>query len=308
MPQRVVSLIASSTEIVCALGLGDRLVARSHECDHPGWVRTLPAVTSTKFPTHVPSPEIDRHVRSIVERGLSVYHVDGEALRALAPDVILTQTQCEVCAVSERDVLEATCGWLGSRPSIVSLRPNALADIWVDIRSVAAALEATERGKALVDALERRITAIADRSARLSSRPTVACVEWIEPLMAAGNWVPELVERAGGANLFGEAGKHSPWMTWESLVARDPDVIIVLPCGFDIARSRSEMHFLRDRAGWSELRAVRSGRVVLADGNAYMNRPGPRVVESLEIIAEILHPGVFQFGHERIGWTRFAGD
>ena len=146
--------------------------------------------------------------------------------------------------------------------------------------------------------------AISARARSLAVRPTVACVEWIDPLMAAGNWMPELVEMAGGLNLFGEAGKHSPWMTWEQLVERDPDVIVVLPCGFDMPRSRQEMPALTDRSEWPRLRAVREGRVFLADGNQYFNRPGPRLVESLEILAELLHPEAFRFGHERTGWQK----
>ncbi|MBI4575600.1 MAG: cobalamin-binding protein [Planctomycetes bacterium] len=304
---RIVSLIASSTEIVCALGLGDQLVARSHECDYPEWVRHLPAVTEPKFPTEGTSLEIDGRVKAIVEDGLSVYRVHADRLRALAPDVIVTQSQCEVCAVSEKDVQEATGDWLGCRPRIISLAPDALAHVWRDICRVASTLGVPERGEALVRRLEDRIGAIAARAHTLTARPTVACIEWIEPLMAAGNWVPELVERAGGVNLFGEVGRHSPWVTWEALVERDPDVVVVLPCGFDIARSRSEMPALGRRPEWPRLQAVRNGRVVLADGNAFFNRPGPRLVESLEILAEVLHPAEFDFGHEGKGWERFEG-
>ncbi len=148
------------------------------------------------------------------------------------------------------------------------------------------------------------MTAIAAKARALSQRPTVACIEWIDPLMAAGNWMPELVDMAGGINLFGEAGKHSPWMTWQQLCERDPDVILILPCGFDIARSRREMHLLAERPEWPRLGAVRQGRVFLCDGNQYFNRPGPRLVESLEILAELLHPEAFAFGHEGIGWQR----
>jgi iron complex transport system substrate-binding protein len=148
------------------------------------------------------------------------------------------------------------------------------------------------------------MTAIADRARRLPDSPSVACIEWIDPLMAAGNWMPELVEMAGGTNLFGEAGKHAPWMTWEQLRQRDPDVIVVLPCGHDIERSRQDMPALTARPGWAELKAVRDRRVVVADGNQYFNRPGPRLVESLEILAEVLHPDVIRFGHEGSAWER----
>lgn len=304
---RIVSLIASATEIVCALGFEEQLVGRSHECDYPPSVTRLPVCTTPKFDVEGTSYEIDQRVKAILQEGLSVYRVYADVLERLAPDVIVTQSQCEVCAVSLKDVEEAVCQLVGSRPRIVSLEPNTLADVWTDVRRVADALGAPERGAALVAALEARMSAITTRAREQvaqTARPTVACIEWIEPLMAAGNWVPELVERAGGVNLFGEHGKHSPWMTFDELVARDPDVIVVLPCGWDIARSRKELPLLTARPGWSSLRAVRTGRVFLADGNQYFNRPGPRLVESLEIFAELFHPQVFQFGHEGRGWQR----
>jgi iron complex transport system substrate-binding protein len=299
---RIVSLIASSTEIVCALGFGDQLVGRSHECDFPPWVQRLPVCTGPKFATDGTSYEIDQRVKAILAEGLSVYRVDAERLRALAPDVIVTQSQCDVCAVSLRDVEQAVCEWIESRPKIVSLEPYALADVWRDITTVATALGAAERGDELITRLRRRIEKIVERARGLPERPSVAVVEWIDPLMAAGNWMPELVEMAGGVNLFGEAGKHSPWMTIEQLADRDPDWILVIPCGFDLERTRADMPVLAARPEWMRLRAVRERRVVLGDGNQYFNRPGPRLVESLEILAEILHPEAFPFGHRGSGW------
>jgi iron complex transport system substrate-binding protein len=301
---RVVSLIASSTEIVCALGLEDQLVGRSHECDFPVSVQRLPVCTEPKFNVHGTSGEIDRRVKAVLENALSVYRVHADVLKQLRPDVILTQSQCEVCAVSLRDVEQAVADWLDARPRVVSLAPNALADVWADIQLVADALDVPERGEQLVRRLQRRMNDITQQAQVLHSRPTVACIEWIEPLMAAGNWMPELVEMAGGVNLFGEAGKHSPWMTWDELCAKDPDGIVVLPCGFDIARARQDMPFLTQRPEWPRLRAVQAECVSLADGNQFFNRPGPRLVESLEILAEILHPETFQFGHEGTGWQR----
>ena len=299
---RIVSLIASSTEIVCALGCGEQLVGRSHECDFPPWVQRLPVCTGPKFATDGTSYEIDQRVKAILAEGLSVYRVDAERLRALAPDVIVTQSQCEVCAVSLRDVEQAVCEWIESRPRIVSLEPYALADVWRDIATVATALGAAQRGVELVTRLRRRIEKIVEPARGLRERPSVAVVEWIDPLMAAGNWMPELVEMAGGVNLFGEAGKHSPWMTIEELADRDPDWILVIPCGFDLERTRADMPALAARPEWMRLRAVRERRGVLGDGNQYFNRPGPRLVESLEILAEILHPEAFQFGHRGSGW------
>jgi iron complex transport system substrate-binding protein len=301
---RVVSLIASATEIVCALGFERHLVGRSHECDHPESVRELPACTEPKFPVDGTSSEIDQRVKAVLQEALAVYRVDAERLRRLRPEVIVTQSQCEVCAVSLRDVERLACEWLDSRPRIVSLQPNSLADVWSDIGRVAEALGAAERGRELCAALQARMRAIAELSSSAGHRPTVACIEWIEPLMAAGNWMPELVEMAGGVSLFGKAGKHSPWMSWEELRRRDPDVIVAQPCGFDLERTRSEAAALAGLEGWAELSAVRSGRVYVTDGNQYFNRPGPRLAETLEILAELCHPELFDFGHEGEGWQK----
>jgi iron complex transport system substrate-binding protein len=298
---RIVSLIASATEIVCALGFEDALVGRSHECDFPPSVKRLPICTEPKFPVEGSSYQIDQRVKAILQEGLSVYRVHADVLRQLRPDVIVTQSQCEVCAVSQRDVEQAVCDWLDGRPLVVSLAPNNLADVWDSFRPVADALGVEPRGEAVVAHLKGRMNAIEERARGLSP-VTVAYIEWIDPLMAGGNWMPELIEMAGGHNLFGEAGKHSPWMTWEELYRRDPEVIFVAPCGFDIERTRQEMPSLTGRGEWSRLKAVREKRVYLADGNQYFNRPGPRLVESLEILAEVLHPEAFHFGHERAGW------
>lgn len=302
---RIISLIASATEIVCALGFEDQLVGRSHECDYPPSVKLLPQCTSPKFNVEGTSYEIDQRVKAIVQDALSVYRVDSNILEELQPTHIITQSQCEVCAVSLKDVEQAVCELTGSHPVIVSLEPNSLADIWADIRRVADALDASARGLELVDGLRSRMDEIAQTALRVQARPTVAYVEWIDPLMAGGNWMPELVEMAGGINLFGEAGKHSPWMTWNDLVAKEPDIIFVSPCGFDIERTLQEMDLLGGRPGWETLKAVRSNRVFVADGNQYFNRPGPRVAESLEILAETLHPDLFHFGHEGAGWVRY---
>jgi iron complex transport system substrate-binding protein len=301
---RIVSLIASATEIVAALGFADQIVGRSHECDYPLSVRRLPVCTEPKFNTEGSSYQIDQRVKAILQEGLSVYRVDAEKLRQLQPDVIVTQAHCEVCAVSLRDVEQAVCDWTGTAPRVVSLHPDALADVWSDIQCVADALGAPERGHDLVARLRERIQAIAERASALPERPKVACIEWIEPLMAAGNWMPELVDLANGVNLFGQAGKHSPWLTWADLCSRDPDVVLLLPCGFDIARCRQELSLLTQRPEWPGLRAVRGERAFLLDGNQFFNRPGPRLVESLEILAELLHPEAFAFGHQGTGWQR----
>ena len=297
---RIVSLIPSATEIICTLGFESQLVGRSHECDFPLSVRSLPVVTAPSFSPEGTSLEIDKQVKSLLERALSIYRVDTALLESLSPDVIVTQAQCDVCAVSLKDVEQAVCGFMGKRPHLVSLVPNSLADVWGDIDRVASALEAVEKGRHLVDKLNLRLKEISLLTGNLP-HPTVACIEWIEPLMAAGNWMPELVTIAGGQNLFGEAGKHSPWMKPEELWRADPDVIVILPCGFAIRRSREELPSLTNLPQWKHLRAVQNGRVFVTDGNQYFNRPGPRLVDSAEILAEIFHG--LGHRHEGTGWV-----
>jgi iron complex transport system substrate-binding protein len=300
---RIISLIASSTEIVHALGLGQQMVGRSHECDFPETVKDLPVCTEPKFQLDGSSYQIDQRVKAILQDTLGVYRVFADRLEALQPDVIITQTQCDVCAVSLRDVEEAVCQLVSSRPTIIALEPNSLADVWRDIHKVAAGLNVPQKGAMLVEALQNRMQAITDQTRMLANRPTVACIEWIEPLMSAGNWLPSLVDMAGGINLFGEADKHSPWMDWDELVTADPDILFISPCGWGIERGRQEMPVLTDQPEWSQLNAVKEKRVYMADGNQYFNRPGPRVVESLEILAEIFHPNLFNYGHEGVGWA-----
>lgn len=281
---RIVSLLPSATEIAVALGLGEHLVGRSHECDWPPEVAALPALSSSKIKPGMRSAEIDRTCAQIVRDGLSVYSVDADKLRALKPDVILTQTQCAVCAVTPRDLEQALADWTGEAPTLVSLAPDTLSDVWDDHRRVGAA---TGRdAEAVVRGLQEQLAAL---SASLTGeRPTVAAIEWIDPLMAAGNWIPELIEIAGGQPLLAAAGQHSPFIGFDDLAAADPDVIVLMPCGFRIGQSLSEIDALTGQPGWAELSAVRSGRVFVADGHHYFNRPGPRLVESAEILAECL--------------------
>ena len=300
---RIVSLLPSATEIVCALGCSRQLVGRSHECDFPPEVRSLPACTESKLDPARSSAEIDREVKSLLRNALSIYHVDADRLRALRPDVILTQSQCEVCAVSLPDVEQAVAELAGVQPQVVSLSPNRLVDIWEDILTVARALGVEEQGKALVKGLKNRVVDVIAKVSLVKRPPSVACIEWFEPLMAAGNWVPELVELAGGLNLFGEAGKHSPWLNWEAVLEHDPEIIVAMPCGFDLSRTRQEMTALAGRPGWRKLRAARTGRVYVADGSQFFNRPGPRLVESLEMFGEMFHPQWFDFGHKARSWT-----
>ena len=301
--ERIVSLLPSTTEIACALGFGPQLVGRSHECDFPPEIRDLPVLTRPKLDARAGSREIDDRVKSLVRDGLSVYEVDADGLRELAPTHILTQDQCEVCAASLGDLESALAIWTGERPKVVSLSPQTLGDVWRSIIEVAVALSAGERGSELTNSLADRLTEIAERTPSQSRRPRVACIEWLDPLMAAGNWIPELVTLAGGENLLGRAGSHSPWLTVEELTEADPDVIVVLPCGFDLGRTREELMTVIGRPPWPQLRALQQGRVFLADGNQFFNRPGPRLVESLAIFAEIFHPNIIEPVHCGTGWA-----
>ncbi|MBD3881248.1 cobalamin-binding protein [Phormidium tenue FACHB-886] len=301
---KIVSLIPSATEIVAFLGLADCLVGRSHECDYPETVRSLPICTEPKFNPQGTSREIHDRVTDLLQSALSVYRVKTEVLEQLQPTHILTQAQCEVCAVSLAEVEQAVDQLTHSQPHILSLQPNVLADLWSDLERVAAALEVDAADA--IAMLQQRVEVCAQATQPLATRPTVACIEWVEPLMAAGNWIPELVAIAGGTSLFGTVGQHSPWLDWEALVAADPDVIIFMPCGFDLQRTRQEADLLKQRPEWARLAVVQTGRVYITDGNQYFNRPGHRLVDSLEILAEILHPDLFQFGYEGTGWQRKA--
>jgi iron complex transport system substrate-binding protein len=302
---RIISLLPSATEIAAALGFADHLVGRSHECDFPPGVEKLPACSSTKVPVAGTSYEIDERVKEIVAEGLSVYRVDADRLRELQPTLILTQTQCAVCAVTPRDLEQALCSWTGAQPAMVSLEPNNLDDVWNDIRRVADALGVPDRARELIDSLLKRLGAIREQ-ARDVARPTVAAIEWLAPLMSGGNWMPELIEIAGGKSLFGQAGEHSNWLDWADLIAADPDVILLLPCGFKIAQTVRDLNLLTENSAWANLRAVKDGRVYAIDGHYFFNRPGPRVVESAEIVAEILHPELFDFRHRGTGWISLS--
>lgn len=290
---------------MAALGLQDHLVGRSHECDWPESITGLPVCTKPRFDVSGTSRQIDERVQGLWQKALSVYDVDAGLLKQLRPDVVLTQTQCEICAVSLNDVQRALAEWTGTRPVLLSLKAEDLGGVWKDIQAVAGALGAPERGVVVVSRIKAKAAAIAEKAQGAAPKPTVACIEWIDPLMVSGNWMPELVEMAGGMNLFGRKGEHSPRLDFEELAAADPDLILVLPCGFGIPRSKAEMPALTSRPGWPGLRAVREGRVYILDGNQYFNRPGPRLLESLEILAEIFHPRAFGFGHKGSGWERY---
>jgi iron complex transport system substrate-binding protein len=305
---RIVSLLPSATEIVAALGLTDAIVGRSHECDYPSEIKDRPVCTEAQLNSEKPSAQIDADVLDLVQKALSIYKIKTDVLEQLQPTHIVTQDQCDVCAVNFADVEKAVAELTQSQPKVISLQPNVLNDVWADIERVAATLGV--ESQSVLTQLQSRVEVCRQKTQGLaeSDRPTVAAIEWTEPLMATGNWIPELVELAGGQSLFGVVGKHSPYLEWDALVKADPEVIIIMPCGFDLERTRQETMPLTHRPEWSSLHAVRSGKVFITDGNAYFNRPGPRLVDSLEILAEILHPDIFDFGYRGTGWEQFGID
>jgi len=290
---RIVSLLPSATEIVCALGLAEQLVGVSHECDFPAAIVGRPVLTEPKINPLGDSLGIDAAVRALVRDGLSVYRIKSDILAQLQPDLIVTQEQCDVCAVSYDEVVAATRQLLHQPAVIVSLKPQRLDDIFVDVGHVAAAAGCAPVGAELVAGLRARLEAIRSRAPRAHSRPRVACLEWLAPLMAAGNWVPELVQLAGGTYDMVAAGRHSPTLSWDDLIAYAPDVIILMPCGFDRERTLREVPQLQTHPAWATLPAVRNRRVYAVDGNAYLNRPGPRIVDSAELLAGLIQPGLF---------------
>ena len=304
--KRIISLLPSATEIVCALGLEHNLIGRSHECDFPESVRSLPVCSEANFADNLSSMEIDIKVKEILSEALSVYTVKREVIKELMPDVVITQAQCEVCAVSLKDVEEALDNYLDKESHIISLQPNKFDDISEDIKTVAQALDVSEIGDILIEDLQERVDIIRHKLKYVDSRPTVACIEWLEPLMVSGNWIPEVVSIAGGTSILAEAGIHSPFVKWDDIRLANPDVIVVMPCGFPIERTMKEMNILLELPGFAALSAVKSNRIYITDGNQYFNRPGPRIVDSLEIISEIIHPKLFTFGYEGSGWIKFS--
>ncbi|MDB5117058.1 MAG: corrinoid transporter substrate-binding protein [Mucilaginibacter sp.] len=302
---KIVSLLPSATEIICALGLEQNLVGRSHECDYPESVKHLPICSEANFPDGLSSNEIDVKVKEILADALSVYTVNREQIKQLAPDMVITQAQCEVCAVSLEDVEQALENYLDKEARIISLQPNRLADIFTDIQTTANALNVPERGELLIEELQERVDLIRHKLKFIDQKPTVACIEWLEPMMLSGNWIPGLVSIAGGTSILAEAGKHSPYVQWEDIRQLDPDIIVMMPCGFAIERTMKEVDLLLQLPGFSEMKAVKNNRLYIADGNQYFNRPGPRIVDSVEILAEIINPKQFIFGYEGSGWIKF---
>jgi iron complex transport system substrate-binding protein len=282
---RVVSLLAGATEIVCALGAGEMLVGRSHECDNPSWVRRLPACSEPAFDVSVSSGEIDAEVRRRLHAGEPLYHIDLEMIRDLQPDLVITQSHCDVCAVTPADLERGGCA-IAARQ--LSLSAATIEEIFGSILQVADALGLPERGQAVVERERQRLETVTQRTADYR-RPTVVLLEWTDPFFAMGNWGPELAEIANGEPLLGHAGQFSTAIPAEQLRDADPEYLIVAPCGFDLERAEGELLVLERYPWWGDLRAVRDGKVAFADGNLFFNRSGMTIAESAEILAEILH-------------------
>jgi iron complex transport system substrate-binding protein len=268
MPDRkIVSLLPAATEIICALGLEHQLVGRSHECDYPASISNLPVCSSAKFLPGSDSAEIDRQVKEILSESLSIYTIDRDLIKSLAPDVIITQAQCEVCAVSLKDVELALSDLLDKECQIISLQPNGLDDVYRDIKMIADQLGVEKAGEELLELSEERINIIRHKLKFISEKPQVACIEWLSPLMIAGNWTPEIIEIGGGLPILTEAGKHSSYIDFQDIITADPDIILIMPCGFSIQRTLQEIGLLLDTPGWADLKAIRTQRVYIADGN-----------------------------------------
>lgn len=302
---RIISLIPSATEIVSCLGGMDYLVGRSHECDFPAQVSRVPICTAPNLDPTKPSAVIHEQVEDLLQKSLSVYSLDLEQIVRLQPTHIITQAQCEVCAVSFEQVALAVRELDNCSPTLISLQPNTIEAVWADIQHVGDILGLPSQMP--LEVLFRRVSKIQKQA--IAPKKTVVCIEWTDPLMAAGNWVPQLVDLAGGEELLGHAGQHSGWLTWEQLQLADPDVLIVMPCGFDLAATGRAVAMLDRDVRWQTLKAVREHQVFLTDGNQYFNRPGPRLVESLEILVEILNDGLDDRPiHQGDGWLRWDGD
>jgi iron complex transport system substrate-binding protein len=284
---RIVSLVPSATEIVCALGLTHALVGISHDCDFPPDVLGKPVLSEAAITVTQSSGAIEARIRGLVHTGRSVYHLDEEVLTRLAPDLILTQELCTVCAPSYSLVKQAA-KLLDADAKIVSLEPRGLSDVLDNILLVGELTGTAHRALALVEQFEARIETV--RARTILHRPRVVCLEWMDPVYVGGHWVPEMVEVAGGIDVLGRRGEPSRAVGWDEVVAAGPDILVLMPCGFDIVRSRAEMGALTARPGWAGIPAVRRRRVFLTDASSYFNRPGPRLIEGLETLASVIHP------------------
>jgi iron complex transport system substrate-binding protein len=300
---RICSLLPGATEIAYALGLGDKIVGVTHECDYPADAKNKPVMVRSAIDSkRMSSVDINRKVSEILQAGKGLYSIDEQAFREAAPDLILTQGLCDVCALDYNDVLQAA-ELLAQPPRILSFNPHSLSDILDDIRRTG---QATERG-AEADALISELTGRIDRAGygTTAYRPRVVCLEWFEPLYTAGHWVPEMVALAGGQDVLGSPGEPSAKVEWNSVIDARPEILLLMPCGFDTRRAVKESAPLRALPGWSDLPAVKNGNVYAFNGNAYFSRPGPRLIKGLEILARVIHPEAVEESLPPADGTRF---
>ncbi len=290
---RIVSLLPSATEIVCALGLEKSLVGVTHECDYPPAVRSLPKVTRTLIPHDASSREIDALVREQLRSQQALYSLDMATLERLEPDLLVTQALCDVCAVAEAEVSAAACA-LPGQPRVINLEPMSLEDVFDTLLLVGEAAGCADCAREVVERLEARVATVRERTEAIprEARPRVAFLEWLDPLFNGGHWNPALVELAGGIDVLGNADQPSRTLAWDEVLRADPDVVFISCCGFSAERALQDLPVLERQPGWEALPAVRAGRVYVTDGNAYFSRPGPRLVDGLEILAHALHPAI----------------
>jgi iron complex transport system substrate-binding protein len=289
---RIISLLPSATEIVYLLGLEDSLVGISHECDYPPELRTKPVISASPLPTAFRSDEMHEAVKRHSHSSHSLYRIDENLLRQLSPDLILTQELCNVCAISAGQVREAA-RILAGPCRIVSLEPHDLRQILGTIVIVGEETGRKDKAKAVIHEFEGRIERVQSMTRSVRTRPKVFCMEWMDPIMAGGHWVPEMVQLAGGQDNLGRAGERSLAIDWDRVVLYQPEVLVIMPCGYKIRRTLTEVDRLASKPGWFDLPAVRAGRVYIVDSPAFFSRPGPRIVTGLEILAQILHPELF---------------
>ena len=292
---RICSLLPSATEIAYAIGLGDSVLGVSHECDFPADAATKPSLLRTRINPQAPPAEIDRQVSEIIARGESIYAVDAELLSSLAPDLILTQDLCHVCAASPDDLATALTRF-PRQPRVLSLTPRSLDEVWDDIHRVGEATGREREADVLAETLARQVASIAAIASRASSRPRVLSLEWLEPYYVGGHWIPEMVSHAGGEDIFGRLREPSFRVTAEEIAESRADVIVVMPCGYNSARATEEHNRAPFPEIWNQLPAVREGRVFAVDANAYFSRPGPRLADGVALLAHLLHPDLFSAG------------
>jgi iron complex transport system substrate-binding protein len=286
---KICSLLPSATEILFALGLGDQVAGVSHECDFPSQAKSKPVLIKSRISQNETAATIDRQVREFLERGESLYSVDMELLREIKPDIIVTQDLCHVCAATPDDLC-AALSFLPNKPKIVTLNPHSLADVCADIRAVSEATESLGKGNSVITEFQEAIADV-ERSVAGLNPPRVLCLEWLDPPYVAGHWVPEMVERAGGIDVLGQRGKPSFRVEWEKVIESRPDVIVIMPCGYNLAAAEAEFRSLPLPKGWEDLPAVKEGRVFAADASGYFSRPGPRLPSGLEALASVIHAG-----------------